>query len=159
VTFVSNRSNTIAVWRAGLDGSAPVALYPIPSEDYTLSGNRKKIASFDHLWWMQTPGLAILDAVKGTLQSKLDLPRDGHPSGANLRWTPDDSGILFPWERNGATNIWVQPVIGGPARQVTHFRSGLVKSFSLSPDGGKLALSQGSDDNDIVLLRDFVSRH
>lgn len=158
VIFVSNRNNTVALWRAGLDGSAPVALYPVPSEDYTLSRNRKKIASFDRLWWMQTPSLAILDADTGALLSKLDLALDGHPSGANLRWTPDDSGILFPWERNGATNIWVQPVSDGPARQVTHFRSGLVNSFSLSPDGRKLAFSQGTDDNDIVLLRDFVSR-
>jgi hypothetical protein len=34
-----------------------------------------------------------------------------------------------------------------------------VKTFTFSPDGGKLALSQGTDNTDIVLLRDFVSRH
>jgi TolB protein len=75
-----------------------------------------------------------------------------------LRWTPDDPGILFPWERSGATNIWIQPVSGGPARQVTHFHSGTVQTFRFSPDGRKLAISQGRDDTDIVLLRDFVSR-
>jgi len=158
VIFVSNRNNAIGLWRVGLDGSAPVALFSIPSEDYSFSRDRKKVASFDRLWWMQPPALAILDGDKGNPLRKLDLPKEGHPSGANLRWTPDGSGILFPWERNGATNIWVQPVSGGPARQVTHFRSGLVQTFSFSPDGGKLAISQGRDETDIVLLRDFVSR-
>ena len=159
VIFVSNRNNTIGLWRAGLDGSTPVALFPLPSEDYIFSEDRKKIASFDRLWWMQPPAIAVLDGKNGTLLRKLDLPAEGHPSGANCRWTPDDSGILFPWERNGATNIWLVPATGGPARQLTHFRSGLVKTFTFSPDGGKLALSQGTDNTDIVLLRDFVSRH
>jgi Tol biopolymer transport system component len=160
VLFVSNRNNAIALWRVGLDGSAPVALFSVPSEDYTVSWDRKRIASFDRIWWMQPPGFEILDAEKGSPLRKLDLGVDGgHPSGANLRWMPDDSGILFPWEREGATNIWAQPVSGGPARQVTHFRYGTVKSFSFSPDGRKIALCQGTDNTDIVLLREFVSKH
>lgn len=159
VIFVSNRKNTVAIWRAGLDGSAPVMLHTIPSEDYALSWDHKKIASFDRLWWTQPPALGIFDMDKGTLLRKINLLLDGHPSGANLHWAPGDSGILFPWERNGATNIWIQPVNGLPARQLTHFRSGVVRSISFSPDGKKLAFSQGNDDTDVVLLRDFVSRH
>jgi serine/threonine protein kinase len=159
VMFVSNRDNKISLWRTALDGSLPKALYRLPSEDYALSPDRQKIAIFDRLWWMQPPSLALLDAETGVPLSKLALPSDGHPGGARLRWTPDGTGVLFLLEQNGATNIWRQPVNGGPARQVTHFHSGLVKEFSFSPDGTKLSFSQGSDNTDIVQLRDFVTRN
>jgi hypothetical protein len=105
--FVSNRDNRISYWHTALDGSQLVALFTIPSEDGTLSLDHKKIATFDCLWWMQPPSLAILDAENGAPLSKLTWPSDRHPGGATLRWTSDGTGVSFLLERNGATNIWL----------------------------------------------------
>lgn len=39
-------------------------------------------------------------------------------------WTPDGRGIYFVSDRDGVENIWLQPIDGGPPRQITHFKDG-----------------------------------
>jgi len=57
--------------------------------------------------------------------------------------------------RNGATNVWEQPLSGGDPRQFTHFTSGLIFDFSWSRDGKQLLLSKGDQSSDIVLITNF----
>jgi hypothetical protein len=52
------------------------------------------------------------------------------------------------------SNIWGQPVAGGPPQQVTHFTSDEIFKFDWSPDG-RLALSRGSEPIDAVLIKNF----
>jgi hypothetical protein len=50
-------------------------------------------------------------------------------------------------------NLWLQPVDGSPARQLTHFRGGRVIDFDWSP-GGQLAVEFGAVVRDVFLIRD-----
>jgi Tol biopolymer transport system component len=159
VIFISARGGQTAIWRVALDGgSAPMRLFPLPTEDYAISRDRKWIATFDTDWWTHPPKLEIVDAGTGSVARKIALHIPGYAAGGAIRWTPDSSGVLLPWSEAGATNLWLQPVQGGRARQITHFSSGLVKDFAFSPDGRRLALSHGADTTDILLLRDFLSK-
>jgi hypothetical protein len=44
---------------------------------------------------------------------------------------------------------------GSPPAQVTQFATGRIFNFAYSPDGQQLALSRGSFDSDVVLIKDF----
>jgi hypothetical protein len=54
----------------------------------------------------------------------------------------------------GVSNIWPQPLAGGPPQQVTHFTSGQVFNFAWSPEG-RLVLARGSQSSDVVLITNF----
>jgi Tol biopolymer transport system component len=70
----------------------------------------------------------------------------------NTQFTPDGRGLSYIDTRGGASNIWIQPIDGSPARQVTDFRSDRIFAHSWSPDGKSLALSRGKVTNDVVLI-------
>jgi hypothetical protein len=52
------------------------------------------------------------------------------------------------------SNIWEQPVAGGPPKPVTHFTSDGIFSYDWSRDG-RLALSRGAVQIDAVLIKNF----
>jgi Tol biopolymer transport system component len=68
-----------------------------------------------------------------------------------LRWTPDGRALSYIASRGGVSNIWLQPITGGAARQLTNFTDGTVWSHSWAADG-RLALARGRSDQDIVLI-------
>jgi hypothetical protein len=46
------------------------------------------------------------------------------------------------------------PVDGGPAKQLTQFKTGLIFAFQLSRDGKQIAISRGTQTDDVILVRD-----
>jgi len=52
------------------------------------------------------------------------------------------------------SNIWEQPVAGGPSKAITHFTSEKIFWFDWSPDG-RLAFSRGMQMTDAVLIKNF----
>jgi len=77
------------------------------------------------------------------------LPASGTASVVTM-WSQDGKSILFSVVSNNVSNIWSQPLDGGPAKQVTNFKDGLITGFAWSNDGKQLACMRG------VLLRDAV---
>ena len=78
------------------------------------------------------------------------------PLGANgLRWSPDSKGVQYLLTRNGATNVWEQPLPAGDPRPVTNFTSGLLFDFAWSRDGSQLLLAKGENTSDIILISNF----
>jgi len=71
-----------------------------------------------------------------------------------VEFTPDEKSVAYPVKENGVDNVWVQPVDGGPGRQITHFKSEQILSFHWSPDGKKLGILRGHTDSDVVLLQE-----
>lgn len=71
-----------------------------------------------------------------------------------VRWSADGRSLHYNETRNNITNIWSQPLDGGPAKQLTDFRDLLVSFFAWSPDGKQLAASRGLAIRDAVLISD-----
>ena len=71
------------------------------------------------------------------------------------QWSPDGKAIDYLLTRGGVTNIWRQPITGGPPKQITNFTSGLIFSFRWSRDGKQLVMARGSRSSDIVLISNF----
>ena len=80
----------------------------------------------------------------------------GWPFGAvGLRWSPKQKGVQYLLTKNGATNVWEQPLAGGALRQITNFTSGRIFSFSWTRDGKQLLLAKGESTSDVVLISNF----
>ena len=57
--------------------------------------------------------------------------------------------------RNGASNIWEQPLSGGPPRQITNFTSDRINAFAWSRDGKQLFMIRGNTTADVILISNF----
>jgi Tol biopolymer transport system component len=87
----------------------------------------------------------------GTPIYQLDWPG---AAGAPL-WAPDGKAIQYVLTREGVSNIWQQKLAGGPPKQITNFKSGLIFDFDWSRDGKQLALTRGSENSDVILISNF----
>jgi serine/threonine protein kinase len=97
------------------------------------------------------PKIAIILAAGGSPLHVFSLP-----SGTKgLRWSPDQNGVQYLITRNGATNVWEQPLTGAAPRQITNFTSGLIFDFSWSRGGQQLYLAKGDFSSDVVLISNF----
>src|SRR5580704_14946100 len=95
--------------------------------------------------------IAIIPATGGTPVHLFPLPEDTNA----FRWSPDGKGVQFVITRNGAANVWEQPIAGGPRRQITNFTSGLIFDFDWSYDGKLLYLAKGEKNSDVILISNF----
>jgi eukaryotic-like serine/threonine-protein kinase len=75
------------------------------------------------------------------------------PGSGGYAWAPDGRGYDFPVTRGGISDMWRQPLSGGPPKQYTHFSSGLIYNFAWSGDGKTLVLARGNSTADIILLK------
>lgn len=97
---------------------------------------------------VSTLRMAVVSAEGGPILH--DFPE---PVGAQgLSWAPDQKSLQFLLTRNGASNLWEQPLAGGEPRQVTTFPSGLIFDFAWSHDGKQLLLAKGNITSDVVLI-------
>ena len=89
-----------------------------------------------------------------------DLPMPARTAGSGLtpelrnaptRWMPDGRSIAYV--DTSGSNIWSQPLDGGPPRQITHFTDRMIASFAWSHDGKRLAIVRTTTTNDIVLFK------
>jgi Tol biopolymer transport system component len=80
----------------------------------------------------------------------IDIP----PTNNILDWSADGRAVLYVDTRGRVSNIWSQPIDGGPPKQLTNFKSELIFVFDFSRDGKQLAVSRGSVSNDVVLITD-----
>jgi Tol biopolymer transport system component len=68
-------------------------------------------------------------------------------------WSPDGKAIRYALVRNGAGNIWEQPLSGGEAKQITNFPPGMtVDGFAYSRDGKTLATIRGITHSNVVTV-------
>jgi Tol biopolymer transport system component len=72
-----------------------------------------------------------------------------------VRWTRDGRSLIFFSAKDLYSNLWLQPVAGGPPRQLTRFKGDLIVSFDLSQDGGRIAVARGRENSDVVMIRDL----
>jgi serine/threonine protein kinase/Tol biopolymer transport system component len=72
-----------------------------------------------------------------------------------VRWTVDGHAITLIDTRDGVSNIWSQPIDGGPRTQLSKFQSGAIFSFDWSRDGKQLICARGSQTSDVVLISNF----
>ena len=97
----------------------------------------------------------VQDASTGKILKSMELDPRFVPTA--LRFSPDGGAIVYPVRVNGVDNLWEQPLVGGPGRQITDFAREQIWDFHWSPNGKELGIVRGHSDSDAVLLRETES--
>jgi eukaryotic-like serine/threonine-protein kinase len=97
--------------------------------------------------------IAVLPSDGGAPLKVFDISSNN--IGRRIRWTPDGRALTYNENQEGVTNLWIQPVDGGPPKRLTNFTDGQIRSFAWSRDGKQLAISRGEYTNDVVLISNF----
>ena len=95
--------------------------------------------------------LGMVAATGGTLQFVSQVPIGGR----NMRWAPSGKALQYRLTRNGASNIWEQPLAGGEPHQITKFTSGMIFDYGWSANGKQLLLAKGNETSDVILISNF----
>jgi eukaryotic-like serine/threonine-protein kinase len=142
-----------AAWRVPIDGGESVKLIDnLDRPRVAISPDGKMIAV--HLWGKTPNSPSILAAVPSDGSAPLfrfDAPAALFGPG----WSPDSKSFHYVLARDGVGNLWEQPLAGGPARQLTHFKTDLILDVAWSHDGKQLALSRGNFNSNVVLISNF----
>jgi Tol biopolymer transport system component/DNA-binding winged helix-turn-helix (wHTH) protein len=137
--------------RIGIDGGEPVLVTDTMSSSAIFSPDGKWLA----LFYRAEPGginkIALMPFSGGPVRVIKDLP--AHYGG--FVWTTDGQGLAYSAKQGGG-NIWIQPVDGSAARQLTHEKTNPIVTFQWSRDGRWLAYASGSQTSDVVLISDIV---
>jgi Tol biopolymer transport system component len=100
--------------------------------------------------------LGVVDARTGTFKKTFEITNGSIPDNSwwVLRWTPDGKGLTYVLSEGGSTNLWIQPINGGPPHQLTHFPDEII-AYAWSPDGKQLAVAREKRSSDVVVFRNF----
>ena len=147
-------NNRMSLWKVPVEGGEATQILVENALCSAVSPNGKTIAFV--LRRGGTPGrIALVSFDGGEIIKTFDAVLATNPfsNNQNLQWTPDGSAIYYVAFNNGVSNIWRQPIDDSAPAQVTQFESGRIFNFAYSPDGKQLALSRGSFNSDVVLIK------
>jgi serine/threonine protein kinase/Tol biopolymer transport system component len=152
VLFRSLRQGKSTFWKVPVSGGTPEQLSDKSSSWAAISPDGKLVALryFDDQ--ANANKIAVIPFAGGEPIKTLDVSANARDVG--LGWTQDSKAVIYASGLNDADNIWSFPLDNGPAKQLTYFSSGLIFAFQLSRDGKQIALSRGSQTDDVILLRD-----
>jgi serine/threonine protein kinase/Tol biopolymer transport system component len=155
ITFNSTKSGTNCLWKVSVDGGEPVQLTDKPATRASFSPDGKLIACGYFVEGAKQPWkVAIIPFAGGPPVKFIDLPQSVN-FWAGLWWTSDARAFFYADTTNGVSNLWIQPVDGGRAVQLTNFNTETILHFSVSRDGKRFAISRGHPTADVVLIKDF----
>jgi len=148
------RANDMSVWRVPIQGGTPTQL-----KVQNRNGPRAQVSPDGKLlaytaWGATASSPSVLTVVPfdgGEPLYRFDLPT----GAAGFRWAPEGKALDYFLTRGGVSNIWRQPLAGGPPKQITNFKSGQIFSFAWSGDGKQLALARGTASRDVILIGNF----
>ncbi|HST53539.1 MAG TPA: winged helix-turn-helix domain-containing protein [Pyrinomonadaceae bacterium] len=144
----------LSLWKASIDGGAPVRLSDGETLRPRISPDGKLLA-FLNLNEQKRNQLKVIpldgDGDK-SLSKSFDLPDAIYDMA--FRWSPDGHALMYVVTKGGVSNLWRQPLDGGAPKQITNFNSERIWDFAYSRDGRQLALARGETTRDAVLISD-----
>ncbi len=154
VIYASLATGIEQSWKAPLDGSAPpVRMLTARAFRGAVSPDGTQMA----FYYQENSKSAFVIAVM-----PMDGDRPTHtfevaPSTAyaTIHWTADSKALLHNSHVGDRSNIWLQPLSGGPPRQLTRFADQVVFAFARSVDGKQLIIARGTLSRDAMMIRNF----
>jgi len=149
--FYSNKSQ---IYRMSVDGADPVKIADAPQDAFALKVSPDgTLITYAYQEGSPVPvgKLGIVSTAGGSSKFVAQVPIGGR----YLHWSPSGKAIQYRLTRNGASNVWEQPLSGGPPHQITNFTSGLIFDFAWSLDGKQLLLARGNETSDVILISNF----
>jgi Tol biopolymer transport system component len=104
-----------------------------------------------HYWMTPERWAMALTPVEGGVPTRSFGLRPTH-SERYIRWAPDGTALAYIDMAGGASNLWLQPLQGGPPRMLTTFTEGSIATFDWSRDGASLAFMRVTEVADVVAI-------
>jgi serine/threonine protein kinase len=147
-----------AYMKVSIDGGQPERVTKDFAEfnagfDVARDGKTVVLGTYDFRAQRPNISLVSLDSGQVLRMFEYDPRRQGQP-----RFSPDGKGIVYPVREKGVDNLWLQPLDGGPGRELTNFASLKIYSYQWSPDGKSLALVRGDSPSDLVLIQETLKK-
>jgi Tol biopolymer transport system component len=120
------------------DGNFIACLFPEITEDGKNTGLKK---------------LTILSATDAKLIKQFDIASNIEEN-FSLNWTPDGKSLSYLVNQNGISNLWLQSVEGGDARNITNSNSDMIFRYSWFKGSDKMVVEKGLVINEISLIRE-----
>jgi serine/threonine protein kinase/Tol biopolymer transport system component len=156
VVFRSLRQGKSTFWKVPLAGGAPEQLSDRSSTWAAISPDGKLVALRYLDEQAKANKIAVIPFAGGEPIKTLNVSVGFRDVG--LGWTADSKAIIYADARgdgdSSADNIWSVPINSGASKQLTNFNSGLIFAFQVSRDGKQIALSRGTQTDDVILIRD-----
>jgi serine/threonine protein kinase/sugar lactone lactonase YvrE len=152
VVFRSFRHGKSTFWKLPATGGDPQQLIDKPSSWAAISPDGKLIAVRYLDADANANKIAVLPFAGGAPLKTLDVSVTFRDVG--LGWTTDNRALVYADSRDNADNLWKMPIDGSAPKQLSNFKSGLIFAFEVSNDGKLLAISRGTQTDDVILLRD-----
>jgi Tol biopolymer transport system component len=143
-----------AIYRMPVDGGDAVELVKVPEGGNSLqvSPDGTQLAfGYQEGRPVPTPKLATVAVAGGPMHVVSQVPLGTR----GLAWAPSGKALQIGFLRNGASNLWEQPLSGGPPHQVTNFTSDRINAFAWSRDGKQLFMTRGNTTADVILITNF----
>jgi len=152
LVYVHDAAGKSTVWKVPTDGGASVQLTSNEAANPVLSPDGKLLACS-----YGTGKVAIIPFEGGPPLKVFEIPTP-FVIEPGVQWAADGRALTFVETRGGVSNIWSQPIAGGPRKQLTNFQSQEIFSFSWTRDGKQLAAARGTEIGDVVLITDFQQK-
>jgi Tol biopolymer transport system component len=155
VVYSSSTSGTIAIWRVSINGGDPQKLMDLSATEPDVSPDGKLVSCFS---------LADEDASKfkirvvtfygGQTIKTFDVPQTAYVDMSPL-WTSDGRGITYVDLHGSVSNLWLQPIDGSAAKQLTNYKQGLILRREWTRDGKQIAIVRSNETFDAVMVTGF----
>lgn len=150
--FSSWVKGPMLIMKSSTEGGEAIQLSESNGSAPVVSPDGKLIAYVHYEEQPRNYQIEVMDANGGKPIKRFELPPTYYWRRGVIKWTRDGSALQYIDTRQGVSNIWSQPLSGGPARQVTDFKSDYIQVFDWSLDGKSLAVARFSVSTDVLLM-------
>src|SRR5215216_6191770 len=124
------------LWKVSIDGGTAIQVTDNVATVATVSPDGRFIA----YTYPESPDpfappnrLAVIPFEGGPVIRTFEKPTSGTVSTIT-QWSADGKAILYSLNTTNVSNIWSQPVDGGPPKQITNFNDMLITGFAWTRD-------------------------
>jgi Tol biopolymer transport system component len=152
--YLNNVSNGVAnLMKASFSGGTPTKVLSGDIGDISMSPDRNYIVvgmlkqeqnrNVRHILLLSLKDFSVLH----------DRPVE--PRAGSFGILADNSAFIYSKREGNVDNLYTEPVNGGPATQLTHYKTDHIRSYEFTRDGKMLVISRGNEVANTLMISNF----